>query len=156
MRHQNPTIRMGEMGVVRDNGPLRALLGSCVGIALYDRQCKVAGLAHAVLPKSRGLHDLVAKYVDTAIPALLNRMTRLADDKLKPTAKIAGGANMFATTTSKTIGTQNVEACELLLHELRIPIVAKHCGGEKGRRITLDSETGLLTIEVVGAPSIEL
>ena len=32
-----PSIRMGEMAVAREDGVLRTLLGSCIGLALYDR-----------------------------------------------------------------------------------------------------------------------
>ena len=63
---------------------------------------------------------------------------------------------MFATKVTCTIGQQNIEACERTLGEMGIPIVGSQCGGEKGRRVTLDTATGLITIEVVGADPIEL
>ncbi len=151
-----PSIRMGEMAVAINDGVLRTLLGSCIGLVLYDRKCKVGGLAHVVLPESRGKTDRPGKFVDTAIPALMRDMQRLAGGAIEPTARIAGGANMFAMEVVETIGRENSEASELSLEALRIPIVGRHCGGNQGRRMSLDTATGLIIIEVVGSDPIEL
>ncbi len=152
----NSTIRMGEFAVSMNDGVLRTLLGSCIGLALYDRRHKVGGLAHIVLPQSRTPGGPPGKFVDTAIPALYAEMETLAGQSLKPTARIAGGANMFSTIVILTVGTQNLDATERLLGELRIPLVGRHCGGEQGRRMSLDTTTGVITIEIVGADPIEL
>ncbi|GAG39532.1 unnamed protein product, partial [marine sediment metagenome] len=46
--------------------------------------------------------------------------------------------------------------CEQLLAELNIPLVARHCGGQQGRRMSLDTANGKVLIEIVGAQPIEL
>lgn len=155
-RTPNAPIRMGEMSVGIDGDELRTLLGSCIGLALYDRRRKVGGLAHIVLPNSRGNTDKPGKFVDTAIPTLIEEMQAAAGGKLNLTARMAGGASMFTTTTASGIGQENVESCEQLLRELRIPILARHCGGEKGRRMSLDTSVGKVVIEIVGQDPIEL
>jgi chemotaxis protein CheD len=147
---------MGEMDVAMNDGVLRTLLGSCIGLALYDRKHKVAGLAHIVLPTSREATESPGKFVDTAIPSLVRDMEQLAGLALKPIAKIAGGANMFSTSAERTIGLQNIEASERLLAQLRIPIVARHCGGQQGRRMSLDTQTGRVLVEIVGLDPVEL
>jgi len=139
-----------------NGGVLRTLLGSCVGLALYDRKHKVAGLAHIVLPASRGPTGLPGKFVDTAIPLLIRDMEQLAGATLNPIAKIAGGASMFSTSAERTIGLQNIEASEQWLNRLRIPIMARHCGGDSGRRMSLDTRTGRVVVEIVGFDPIEL
>jgi chemotaxis protein CheD len=147
---------MGEMAVVKDDGVLRTLLGSCVGVALYDPTHRVAGLAHVVLPTSQGFPGAQGKFMDTAIPALLDHMARLVGRAMEPTARIAGGANMFATEAVRTIGQQNIEASERILRGMGVPIVGRHCGGEKGRRMALDAEGGVVTIQIVGSDSVTL
>ncbi len=151
-----PSIRMGDWAVAKDNGVLRTYLGSCIGLALYDSTHRVAGLAHVVLPRSQGETDLPGKFVDTAVPVLLREMKRLVGGTILPTARIVGGANMFATNAVRTIGQQNIEASELVLGEMEIPIVGRHCGGEKGRRMTVNTTSGLITIEIVGEDPIEI
>lgn len=152
------SLPMGEIAVARANGLLRTLLGSCLGLALYDRRLKVAGLSHIVLPASLGRTETPGKFADTAVPAMIRRMQDLAErEALRLNAKIAGGANMFTTAdVENTIGVQNVEAVQRLLDELRIPIVGRHCGGEQGRRMMLDAATGIVTIDVVGAQTTTL
>ena len=49
---------------------------------------------------------------------------------------------MFPASVANTIGMQNIASCERLLATLGIPIVARHCGGEQGRRMSLDTTDG--------------
>ncbi|MGI9474906.1 MAG: chemotaxis protein CheD [Rubripirellula sp.] len=155
-RGMGVSIRMGEMSVDRQGQPLRTLLGSCVGLALHDRRQQIGGLAHIVLPRSRGKVDRPGKFVDTAIPELIERMRKLAEEELRLTAKFAGGAKMFATSATEAIGDQNVESCKSFLRELKIPVLATHCGGEQGRRMTFDPVRGIVRIEIVGLEPIEI
>ena len=147
---------MGEWSVASDGSQLRTLLGSCVGLALHDRRQKVGGLAHIVLPTSRGDTARPGKFVDTAVPTLIKQMEALVGEKLVLTARIAGGASMFATTATAGIGLQNVQSCEQVLAEMGIRVVAKHCGGEQGRRMTFDTADGAVLIEIVGQEPIKL
>ncbi len=71
-----PSIRMGEIRVDGDGNTLHTLLGSCVGLALYDRQQKIGGLAHIVLPDSRGSEHRLGKYVNTAVPSLMDQNSK--------------------------------------------------------------------------------
>ena len=150
------SIRMGEMDAANTSVVLRTLLGSCVGIALYDRRRRVGGLAHVVLPDARGSNENPGKFVDTAVPALIEQMQALVPEPLRLSARIAGGAQMFAAAGTRRIGDQNIEAAETVLRAVRIPIVGRHCGGSKGRRMTLDVATGVIRIEVVGCEPVEI
>ena len=141
---------MGEMSVAQNGELLRTLLGSCVGLALYDRREKIGGLAHIVLPNSNGKTDRPGKFVDTAVAALIKKMTDLSKNDLRLTAKIAGGASMFSNSIAANIGNQNIDACEQLLKQMGIPVVARDCGGSQGRRMSLDTTDGSVVIEIVG------
>jgi chemotaxis protein CheD len=147
---------MGEMSVAADGEELRTLLGSCIGLALYDRRRRIGGLAHIVLPFTRGATDRPGKFVDTAIPTLIEQMKALAGGELRLSAKLAGGASMLTANFAANIGVQNVEACERRLGNLGIPIVAKHCGGTQGRRMLFNASNGKVVIEIVGQDPIEL
>ncbi len=155
-RAAHASIRMGKMNIASDGEELRTLLGSCVGLALYDRWQKVGGLAHIVLPDAHGPTATPGKFADTAIPELIRQLAQMTSRKLCLTAKIAGGANMFKTTAAKNIGLLNIEACENILRELRVPIIARHCGGGQGRRMTLKTADGKVVIEIVGQMPVEL
>jgi len=153
-------VTMAGIGVAQHQGILRTLLGSCIGIMLYERKLKLVGLAHVVMPDSMGRSQSAGKYADTAIPETIRRMTDLAGGlRLSLSAKIAGGANMFAHVSpnvTNTIGEQNVLAVEKTLAALEIPILGRHLGGTFGRRMVVEVENGVVQIHVIGQPVFPL
>jgi len=159
-RTENQTehkVGIGELMVMKKAGVLRTLLGSCIGLALHDPANHVGGLAHIVLPASNDTEvELPGKYADTALPELI-RLIELSGGKPRQlTAKLAGGANMFAMTRLNPIGEQNLAVVEALLKEAGIPILGRHCGGKQGRRLAYDVATGIVIVESVGQPAVEL
>jgi chemotaxis protein CheD len=121
-------------------------LGSCVGIALYDSHAGVYGLAHAMLPDGEGKDD-EAKYVDTAIEALVAEMEANGASRRRITAKLAGGSTMFEfESADESVGDRNVEAARRTLAALGIGIDGEDVGGEHGRSLELDGTTGDLHV----------
>ncbi|MDE6209685.1 MAG: chemotaxis protein CheD [Lachnospiraceae bacterium] len=131
-------------------------LGSCVGIALYDRTTKITGLAHIMLPSSKEIcnNSNIAKFADTGIEETVRLMKAKGAKVSNIVAKIAGGAQMFAFSTNKNemlnVGDRNVYAVKEKLKELNIPIIAEDTGLNFGRTVIIDSETGIYTIKAVG------
>jgi len=125
------------------------------GIALYDRTTKIVGLAHAMLPDSSQVKNKTnaAKFVDTAIELLVKEMLSLGASKKRIVAKLAGGAQMFTFTQGAElmrIGQRNVAAAKSKLESLDIPVVSEDTGGNYGRTVELDSESGMLLIRTIG------
>jgi chemotaxis protein CheD len=146
------SVPMARWAVAGTPTRIRTLLGSCVGVVLHDRQSKVGGVAHVVLPDSRGSLDQPGKYADTAVPALLAELRRL-NPLARPVAKLVGGASMFgggpgAAPAGLAIGQSNVEAVEAALARLGVTVVARDLGGESGRRVTLDIATGVVSVRL--------
>ena len=138
------------------NGITTLGLGSCVGIALRDKNNKVGGLAHIMLPDSTVIANQtnVAKFADTGIVELLKQMEKLGAVRRNVVAKIAGGATMFALSnrTNLNVGERNVEAVKAKLKELGIPILAEDTGLNYGRTVIFYPETGDYVIKAVGKP----
>ena len=138
------------------NGITTLGLGSCVGIALRDKNNKVGGLAHIMLPDSTVIANQtnLAKFADTGIVELLKQMEKLGAVKRNVVAKIAGGATMFAMSsrTNLNVGERNVEAVKAKLKELGIPILAEDTGLNFGRTVIFYPETGDYVIKAVGKP----
>lgn len=150
-------VRVGiaDMNIVKEPMTIRTSgLGSCVGIVLYDEAKKIAGLIHIMLPdsalgKSGRLN--VAKFADTGIYALMERLKEEGVRPMSLKAKIAGGAQMFQFGSSDTIriGPRNVEAVKKELQRLSIPLIAEDVGGSSGRTIEFNPATSLLNIRTV-------
>lgn len=130
-------------------------LGSCVGIVLYDPTMKIAGLAHIMLPDSTQIrsNENVAKFADTGIDALLLMLAKKGVSRTHLVAKIAGGAQMFASASANSmlcVGKRNVEATKNKLASLGIRLIAEDTGESYGRTIEFYPETGELLIKRVG------
>ena len=94
-----------------------------------------------------------AKFADTGIDALIEEMKKKGANTSMLTAKIAGGAQMFAFSTNNTmlrVGENNVEAVKLRLKQLNIRILAEDTGLNYGRTVEFYPETGDFVIKAVG------
>ena len=136
-------------------------LGSCVGIALFDSVTKVGGLAHIMLPDSTQARSAenIAKFADTALPAMLNEIIKLGANKSRITAKIAGGAQMFTFTNATDImrvGERNAEAVRLMLKKLEVRLLAEDTGGNYGRTVELKLDTGSFRVKTIDKGEKEL
>jgi chemotaxis protein CheD len=149
-------LGLGELGVLTGTGTVRTLLGSCIGLVLHDQKHRVGGMAHIVLPESNGSDHPPGKYADTAIPELIRRIEAAGGQPRHLSAKLAGGANMFASTNLNGIGEQNLTTVERLLKDAGIPVLARHCGGQQGRKMLYDVETGTVTVEIVGGTPVKI
>ncbi len=151
-RTETVTVPIGRWAVATEPVQIRTLLGSCVGVVLYDRIAKLGGVVHIVLPDSRGATENPGRFADTAIPALIAEIDRALGrpSRGRLTAKVAGGASMFQTAAALNIGQLNQDAVETGLAALGIPVVARDVGGEAGRHLTLDTASGIVTVRVPG------
>lgn len=131
-------------------------LGSCIGIALYDKEKKIAGLVHIMLPDSKQFKNIVnpLKYADLGVEVLFNEMITYGCKKENIIAKIAGGASMFNFSDKKVIsdiGKRNGEATINAIKKLSIPIIGEDIGGNKGRTMIVESEDGLVIVRSIGS-----
>ena len=129
-------------------------LGSCIAIVLHDPVARVGGLAHVLLPSpalSRREQN-PAKCPQTALPLLLEQMARLGASPRRITARIAGGASMFAGLTAPgtvNMGERNVVATRNALMGAGIPIVAADVGRDYGRTVRFRVMDGRVDISSV-------
>jgi chemotaxis protein CheD len=145
------TAGMGQAVVGHNGDSLVAVLGSCIGIALYHPRHHVGALAHVVLPDSHSRTGPPAKFADTAVPYLLQLLKNEGVNTAGLIVRLAGGASMFASSGPMQIGTANLEAVTAALEKAGLRVASSHVGGAKGRRVELNCRTGELQIEVSGA-----
>lgn len=153
---QEIKVGIGDLNIAKSPDRLITLgLGSCIGIAIFDTTNKIAGLSHIMLPDSKNFasNNNPLKYADTAIPLLVERLINDGANRRNLKAKIAGGASMFAfadKSPTLDIGSRNSEAVKTILKQLNIPILKEDIGGNKGRTMIVDPETGIVTLKIAG------
>ena len=142
-------VDMADMKVESKPVELLTSVGSCVAICMYDSVHRCGGLAHIMLPKSSGLHEpLPSKYANTAVPALAKEIRAITGKESRLSAKIIGGANMFANFSANRldIGAKNVKAVKASLTEHKIRLEGEDVGGVHGRRISFNIASGLAIV----------
>lgn len=155
-------LGLGELYATRDSTKTLVCLGlgSCVALALYDPTLRAGGMAHMVLPASaEGRGGTGAKFVDEAVPRLVEEMEKLGSFRHRLIVKLVGGAQVLAAAHadgSLNIGCRNAEAAKKALRGLGLRLWASDLGGSHGRTVRLDLSTGRLTVSTAGGGSDEL
>lgn len=150
------TVGMTQIALLAPEGVGRAILGSCVGLVLFDPQKRLAAMAHIVLPRSDGRVPIAGKFADTAVESMTDSLARVGASTARLVAKLAGGSNMFDSKGPFQIGQQNVEAVRGQLDRFRIRLLGEHVGGTRGRRTTFNCRTGDMLVEVLGDAPVTL
>ena len=144
-------VKVADYAVAQGDVVLSSVgLGSCIAIALYDARTGVGGLAHILVPSPTLSRDTSnpAKFPSTAVPLLVEEMRRRGASQ-SITAKIAGGASMFASLIPSggiNMGERNAVATRQALIDAGLPLVAEDCGGEHGRSVYFHLGDGRLEI----------
>ncbi|HEX6107128.1 MAG TPA: hypothetical protein VFZ26_16185, partial [Gemmatimonadales bacterium] len=84
--------------------------------------------------------DNPAKFPQTAVPRLLELMARAGASPRRITARLVGGASMFASLAAPgtiQMGERNVVASRQVLSSHGIPLVSQNVGGDFGRTVRL-------------------
>lgn len=151
-------VGMAAMAVCSGEDAITTLgLGSCIGIAIRDPESGIGGLVHIMLPDSTEIRNNTnrPKFADTGIEDLVSEIVKKGGSRNRLVAKIAGGAQMFAFSSSSDmirIGERNALASKKKLEEMKIPLLAEDTGKSYGRTVVFYPKTGDYIIRSVGMP----
>ncbi len=129
------------------------ILGSCVSVCLWDPEARVGGSNHFLLPDGTPPSP---RFGVSATPLLLESVLEKGARRGSLRARIVGGACVIEAMrqTAQHLGARNVEvARERLAHE-RIPIVAEDVGGDHGRKLVFEVQSGMVMIKPLGAQAV--
>lgn len=132
-------------------------LGSCVAVAVHDPAVPVAGMAHMVLPDStagRASAVSPAKFVDLAVPLLLDAMEEAGADRSRIQVDLVGGASMLGVPgrpDTMQIGERNAAAARTAITSRDLALRGEHLGGTQGRTVRLEVGTGRLAVTTAGS-----
>jgi chemotaxis protein CheD len=134
---------------------ISTVLGSCVGVCLWDRKRRVGGVNHFQLPYHDRKENATARYGDVSTVTLI-RMMMAEGSKIKHLeAQIFGGADnpeLKTRSVGMDVGMENIQVARKILGRYKIKIVSEDVGGEKGRKIVFN--TGSYEIAVLKVESI--
>jgi chemotaxis protein CheD len=142
-------VGVSEYEVVSDGETLVAYgLGACVGLAVYDPENGVGGLAHAMLPRqSAGDGTSEGKYVNTAVETMLKEAVSAGASYAALEGYIVGGSDLLdLKELPREVSDDNVATAREEFADLDVPVEGEDVGGSRGRTVEFDTETGELQV----------
>ena len=129
-------------------------LGSCIGLAVYDRAIGVGGLLHFMLPDSaidpsRGRAN-PCMFADTGIPLLLRQVEALGASRQRLVVYAVGGAQMIDPQKVFDIGKRNCLAARRILWKEGVMLTGEVVGGDLSRTLRLEIASGRMWVQEGG------
>ncbi|HEY4248900.1 MAG TPA: chemotaxis protein CheD [Lacunisphaera sp.] len=154
-RIQHRFLSPGDLLVVTAPSEITTILGPCIAATFWCAHSHVGAICHAMLPSENMGFDSSAgdhpwKYVSTVIPEMWRRFLRKGGTAGKLEVKLFGGADLLRNAkhpSSTQIGPHNIELAQQLLAECGLRIIASDVGGQKGRKLIFNTQTGDVRIK---------
>lgn len=134
---------------------LQAYLGTCVGVALYDRVAGVGGMSHLLLPEPSTPNGSFQpeKYASSGFPPFVQALYDQGATAENIKACIAGGALVGPVSDmdfEMDIGGRTAERVMQLIRAEHIQVQKQETGGFFTCKLELDLQTGDFYIEPAG------
>lgn len=142
-------ILPGEYFVTRDDMVLVTVLGSCVAACIRDRERRMGGINHFMLPAGNE-HDPLAtsaRYGVYAMEILINHLLKMGARRQNLEAKVFGGGRVMAALTQSEVGDRNAEFVLDFLRAERIPVVAQDLLDIYPRKVYYFANTGRVLVK---------
>ena len=151
-------VSIADYAVAADGVLTTSGLGSCLGVVIYDGDGDLGGLVHPMLPHRNGDDERPPeRFVDSGIGLVVEELLASGAAEGSLEAKLTGGAAVIDFgTDGESIGDRNVVAAREILGEYGIGIVGEAVGGDCGRTVRADIETGIVTVKRTDGEVIEL
>jgi chemotaxis protein CheD len=123
-RNDAVKVLPGEYFVHDEDLLIMTTLGSCIAACLWDRERKVGGMNHFLLPESDGGADS-GRYGSYAMELLINELIKRGATRATLEAKVFGGGAVISGMTSLNVGERNTHFVLDYLKTERIAVVSK-------------------------------
>jgi chemotaxis protein CheD len=145
-------ILPGEYFVHNEDMLIMTTLGSCIAACLYDRNAKVGGMNHFMLPEGNGDSG---RYGSFAMELLINEMMKRGAIKSRMEAKIFGGGAVISGMNSLNVGERNTNFVIDYLKLERIPIVSKDVMDVYPRKVCFLPASGKAMVKRLASTNAE-
>lgn len=147
-------VRIGRIVIGHTGEVLQTVLGSCVAIVMICRDKNLVGMAHCLLPDSKiGNGQMTeARFVDHAVPNLIQRLNLSPIEIPKVEVWVAGGGNVIEVGNEHKkflVGKLNIEAAQTELKKHGFKIRNLFPASNHGTKVTVDCTQMLVSVEAV-------
>jgi len=148
-------LHAGQLFVSAEAKSIVFILGSCVGVCIWDDVNAIGGAVHYLLPMWDGKGIASPRYGNVAISLLLQQLLEAGADRGHLRAKVFGGGCLFdsmrasGSNREQHLGSRNVETALQTLTKAQIPVVSTAVGVDRGQRIVFRTDTGDAVIRIL-------
>lgn len=142
----------GEFYVDNQDLLILTTLGSCIAACLWDRNARVGGMNHFMLPE--GVGDS-GRYGSYAMELLINEMLKRGASRSGMEAKVFGGGQVVSGMTTMNVGERNTSFVLDYLKTERIPVVSKDVLDIYPRKVCFLPASGKAMIKRLAAASTD-
>jgi chemotaxis protein CheD len=145
-------LKPGDYYVTKNPMILETLVGSCVSVCLYNRRNGGAAMNHFLRDQPQGQEAArIGEFASTSTERIIARLMSTDAEPGHYRAMIFGGAAVVKMTGGESdIGKNNVDVALGVLAKARIRVIRKEVGGNRGRRIKFNTETGTVETRFAG------
>ena len=136
-RNDAVKVLPGEHFVHDEDILVMTTLGSCIAACLWDRDRRIGGMNHFMLPDGDS-----GRYGSFAMELLINELLRRGASRLALEAKVFGGGAVISGMSSLNVGERNTEFVLDYLRTEQIPVVSKDVLGVHPRKVCLLPASG--------------
>jgi len=118
----------GEFFVHDEDVLVMTTLGSCIAACLWDRERRVGGMNHFLLPDAGsggGSADMSGRYGHFAMDQLIGELVKRGANRSTMEAKVFGGGAVIGGMSSLNVGERNTQFVLEYLRIERITVVSK-------------------------------
>ncbi|WP_428422845.1 chemoreceptor glutamine deamidase CheD [Methylibium sp.] len=144
----------GEYFVHDEDLLIMTTLGSCIAACLWDRERRIGGLNHFMLPDGGGAMDS-GRYGSYAMELLINEMLKRGANRLTLEAKVFGGGAVVAGMSSLNVGERNTTFVMDYLKTERIPVVSKDVLDVYPRKVCFFPASGKAMVKRLAATNTD-
>ena len=148
-QHNAVKVAPGEYFVSREDILIVTVLGSCIAACLWDRNRRIGGMNHFMLPDGDSA-EVSGRYGSYAMELLINEMLKLGARRESLQAKIFGGAQVMQSLNILNVGERNTAFVNQYLRTERIPIVSEDVLGISPRKLVFFPATGKAMVKRLG------
>jgi chemotaxis protein CheD len=123
-RNEAVKILPGEYFVHDEDMLIMTTLGSCIAACLWDRERRIGGMNHFMLPDGGGAQDS-GRYGSFAMELLINEMMKRGATRSTMEAKVFGGGAVISGMNTINVGERNTAFVLDYLRTERITVVSK-------------------------------
>ena len=144
----------GEYFVHDEDLLIMTTLGSCIAACLWDRERRIGGLNHFMLPDGGGAMES-GRYGSYAMELLINEMLKRGANRLTLEAKVFGGGAVVSGMNTLNVGERNTAFVMDYLKTERIPVVSKDVLDVYPRKVCFFPASGKAMVKRLAATNTD-